>query len=311
MDNIKNKVNSIFNKKDVAPEMKEDNNSNNIVNFIKYILLLLIGYKLYYFNLNLEYYFNNIDYKKTSNIFLTGGNINKVSKKTFESMFGSEINETITENLRQTSDSWFDNYVFNLKLDFSYYFLKLMSIINKIKLTRYFILSLLTGGSLFGIIMFIMTFITGFFSIYGLIRVFKPELPFFIFSFLVPFFLLPFISLLTVVYFTFKLLFLDTMLPNNKEKPNIKGIDLDKLVIMSYIIIYISSRIPHLNKNFILIKTILTFVSMLLPLYYTWKFDFFFVKDKTIIFDFINSNKQNLVYLGFFIICIILFSKYS
>ena len=311
MDNIKKKAKSIFNKKDVPPTMKKKDNSKNIKNFVIYIVLLIIGYKLYYFNLNLEYYFNNIDYKKSSNIFLTGGNINENSKKTFESMFGAEINETITENLRQTYDSWFHNYVFNLKLDFSYYFLKMMNFINKIKLTRYFVLSLLTGGFLFGIIMFIMTFITGFFSIFGLIRVFKPEISFFLFSFLLPFFILPTICLITGLYYTFKLIFLDTILPNNKEKPNLKGIELDKLVIISYIIIYISSRIPHLNKSFIFLKTIITFIATLLPFYYTWNYDFFFVKDKTIIFDFINSNKQNLVYLVFFIICIILFSIYS
>ena len=36
----------------------------------------------------------------TKNIFLTGGSLNKISKETFESMFGSEINETLTENLK-------------------------------------------------------------------------------------------------------------------------------------------------------------------------------------------------------------------
>lgn len=318
MDNIKVRLNSFLNKRNKPsreepppPQSSNGKNKNKINNFVKYVFMLIIGYKLYYFNLNLEYYFSKIDYNKTKNIFLTGGSINKISKETFESMFGSEINETLTENLKQSYDSWFDKYVFNLKLDFSYYFLKLMSIINKFKLTRYLIVSLLIGGLLYTGIMVLMSFITMFFSVYGLLRVFTMELPYLIFAVLVPFFLMPIISSITIFYYTLKLLFLDTKLPNNTNKPNIKGIDLDKLVIMSFVIIYISSRIPHLSNTFKLVKIILTLLSLLVPVIYTWNHDFFFVKDKVKILNFLYRNKGNMMYLVLFILCIILFSKYS
>ena len=318
MDKIKARLNSFLNKRNKSsreepppPQSSNNKSKNKINNFVKYVFMLIIGYKLYYFNLNLEYYFSKIDYNKTKNIFLTGGSINKISKETFESMFGSEINETLTENLKHSYENWFDKYVFNLKLDFSYYFLKLMSIINKFKLTRYFVVSLLIGGLLYTGIMALMSFITMFFSVYGLLRVFTMELPYLIFAFLVPFFLMPIISSITIFYYTLKLLFLDTKLPNNTNKPNIKGIDLDKLVIMSFVIIYISSRIPHLSNTFKLVKTILTLLSLLVPVIYTWNHDFFFVKDKVKILNFLYRNKGNMMYLVLFILCIILFSKYS
>ena len=317
MDNIKTRLNSFLNKKNKPskeqppPMSSQDNSQDKITNFIKYVFMLIIGYKLYYFNLNLEFYFRKIDYKKTKNIFLTGGSINKISKETFESMFGSKINETLTGNLKHTYESWFDKYVFNLKLDFSYYFLKLMSIINKFKLTRYFVVSLLIGGFLYTGIMALMGIITSFFSVYGLLRVFTMELPFFIFAILVPFLLMPFISGLTLFYYTLKLLFLDTKLPNGEDKPNVKGINLDKLVIISLIIIYISSRIPHLSDTFKYIKIILTFFSLLVPLIFTLKYDFFFVKDTQKIINFLHTNKGNIMYLVLFVLCIILFSIYS
>ena len=83
----------------------------------------IIGYKIYYFNLNLEYYFKDIKYNTNGNIFLTGGNMNKIAKDTFDGFFGTEINDTLSENLKHAYTGWFDNYVYNLKLDFSYYFL--------------------------------------------------------------------------------------------------------------------------------------------------------------------------------------------
>ena len=318
MDKIKARINSFLKQRNKPskeepppPKSPQDKSQDKIMNFVKYVFMLIIGYKLYYFNLNLEYYFRKIDYNKTKNIFLTGGSLNKISKETFESMFGSEINETLTENLKHTYENWFDKYVFNLKLDFSYYFLKLMSMVNKFKLTRYFVVSLLIGGFLYTSIMALMGVITSFFSVYGLLRVFTMELPFYIFAGLVPFFLMPFISGLTIFYYTLKLLFLDTKLPNNTDKPNIKGIDLDKLVIMSLVIIYISSRIPHLSDTFKYVKIALTLLSLLLPLIFTWKYDFFFVKDKELIKAFLSRNKGNMMYLALFIGCIILFSKYS
>ena len=319
MDKIKEKINSFLKQRKKKssteepppPSTPEDKTQDKISKFTKYVFMLIIGYKLYYFNLNLEYYFRKIDYNKTRNIWLTGGSINKVSKETFESMFGSEINETLTENLKHSYENWFDKYVFNLKLDFSYYFLKLMSIVNKFKLTRYYLVSLLIGGFIYTSIMGLMGIITSFFSVYGLLRVFTMELPFYIFAALVPFALMPLISGLTIFYYTLKLLFLDTKLPNNTNKPNIKGIDLDKLVIMALVIIYISSRIPHLSNTFKYIKIILTFFSLLLPLIFTWKYDFFFVKDKVIINEFLSKNKGNMMYLVLFILCIVLFSKYS
>lgn len=318
MDKIKEKLNSFLNKrkststeKEPPPPSPEDKGEDKIKNFVRYVFMLIIGYKLYYFNLNLEFYFRKIDYNKSKNIFLTGGSINEISKETFESMFGSEINETLTENLKHSYENWFDKYVFNLKLDFSYYFLKLMSMVNKFKLTRYFLVSLLIGGFIYSSIMGLMGVITSFFSVYGLLRVFTMEMPFYIFAGLVPFFLMPLISGLTIFYYTLKLLFLDTKLPNNTDKPNIKGIDLDKLVIMSLIIIYISSRIPHLSDTFKYIKIVLTFFSLLLPLIFTLKYDFFFVKDKVKIFNFISRNKGNIMYLALFVLCIVLFSIYS
>lgn len=318
MDKIKTRLNSFLNKKNKPskehppPMSSQDNSQDKSTNFITYVFMLIIGYKLYYFNLNLEFYFRKIDYKKTKNIFLTGGSINKISKETFESMFGSKINETLTGNLKHTYESWFDKYVFNLKLDFSYYFLKLMSIINKFKLTRYFVVSLLIGGFLYTGIMALMGIITSFFSVYGLLRVFTMELPFFIFAILVPFLLMPFISGLTLFYYTLKLLFLDTKLPNNEvERPYENEIDLDKLVIVSLIIIYISSRIPHLSDTFKYIKIILTFFSLLVPLIFTLKYDFFFVKDKEKIKNLLDTNKGSIMYLVLFVLCIVLFSIYS
>ena len=127
----------------------------------------------------------------------------------------------------------------------------------------------------------------------------------------VPFLLMPIISGLSIFYYTLKLLFLDTKLPTGKEKPNIKGIDLDKLVIMSFIIIYISSRIPNLSDTFKYVKLALTLISLILPIIFTWKYDFFFVKDKEIIKSFLDKNKGNMIYLALFISCIVLFSKYS
>ena len=320
LDKNKTKINSLFDSKKKKksntppppPETPENKSHDKVKKFVKFVLMLLIGYKLYYFNLNLEYFFSKIDYNKSKTIFLTGGSINKISKETFESMFGKDINRTLTENLKnEYDDSWFSKYVFNLKLDYSYYFLKLMTVINKFKLTRYFVVSLFIGGLLYSGIMFIMGLITSFFSIYGLLRVFNTELPFYIFAAFVPFFLMPIISSLAIFYYTFKLLFLETKLPDNTEKPNINGVEMDKLVILSFIITYISTRIPNTKKGFKITKKILIFLSLLMPCYYTWTSDFFLLKDKDIIWDYIKENAENVVYLIFFIICIILFSKYS
>ena len=165
--------NSKTNTTQYKPEKKKNNSpskTSNVKTFITYVAMLVIGYKLYYFNLNLEYYFRKIDYNKTKNIFLTGGNLNEISKQTFENMFGIEINDILTNNLKNArlKDNWFSDYIFNLKLDFSYYFLKFMNLINKLKLTRYLVLSLTIGGSIFTGLMFLMYFITAFFSVYGL-----------------------------------------------------------------------------------------------------------------------------------------------
>ena len=77
---------------------------------------------------------------------------------------------------------------------------------------------------------------------------------------------------------------------------------------MSYVIIYISALIPHLIDTFKYIKIVLTFFSLLLPEIFTWEYDFFFVKDKVKILNFISINKGNMMYLALFILCIILFS---
>ena len=80
---------------------------------------------------------------------------------------------------------------------------------------------------------------------------------------------------------------------------------------MSLIMIYISSRIPHLSDTFKYIKIILTFFSLLVPLIFTLKYDFFFVKDTQKIINFLHTNKGNIMYLVLFVLCIILFSIYS
>ena len=159
--------------------------------------------------------------------------------------------------------------------------------------------------------MTLLGFITSFFSVYGLLRVFTMEMPFYIFAILVPFLLMPIISMITIFYYTLKLLFIKTRFPDGSETPNIKGIEFDKLVIVSFIITYILSRIPKLNNTFKYIKIVLTFVSLFLPLYYTWNYDFFFTKDKNAIGQLFQENAGNLMYLVFFILCIFLFAKYS
>ena len=282
------------------------NKSKNIKGFVIFIFLLIMGYKIYYFNLNLEYYFKNIDYNITDNIFLRGGNTNKLSEETFKSFFGVEISETLTDNLKHIHSGWFDNYFYNLKLDFSYYFLKLMNVINKLKLTRYLWLSLFTGSFLFTGVMFILFFITCFFSIYGLIRVFIMEIPYLIFAALTPFLLMHIISIFMIIYYSIKLLFMKTTLPNGETRPN-----LDKLVILSMVFGYISNRLPIISDKFKSLKIIFILLSAIFPIFYTLKYDFFFKKDKEVIQEFFKNNKANFMYLLFFIICIVLFSKYS
>ena len=283
-----------------------ENKGQNIKNFVIFVFLLVMGYKIYYFNLNLEYYFKNIDYNITDNIFLRGGNVNKLSEETFKSFFGSEITQSLTDNLKHTHKGWFDNYHYNLKLDFSYYFLKLMNAINKLKLTRYLWLSLFTGSFLFTGVMFILFFITCFFTIYGLIRVFTMELPYFIFAILTPFILMYLISAFMIIYYSIKLLFMKTRHPNGEEHPN-----LDKLVIISMVCSYISNRVPIISNKFKFIKTIIMLLSLVFPIYYTKKYDFFFKKDWEVIKEIFNNNKANIMYLGLFILCIFLFAKYS
>ena len=284
----------------------KENKAKNIKTFVTCVFLLIMGYKIYYFNLNLEFFFKNIDYNITDNIFLRGGNNNKLSEETFKNFFGSEISETLTANLKHTHIGWFDNYFYNLKLDFSYYFLKLMNVINKLKLTRYLLLSLFTGSFLFTGVMFILFFITCFFSIYGIIRVFTMEVPYFIFAALTPFVLMHIISIFMIIYYSIKLLFMKTTLPNGETRPNF-----DKLVILSVIFIYISCRMPNISDKMWYLKLIFILLGAIFPAYYTYKYDFFFQKDKEVIIEFFENNKFNFMYLIPFIICIGLFSIYS
>ena len=293
------------------PKKNTPSKANNIKTFVMYVAMLIIGYKLYYFNLNLEYYFRKIDYDKTKNIFLTGGNLNKLSKQTFENMFGIEINDILTNNLKKARNhnNWFSDYIFNLKLDFSYYFLKFMNIINKFKLTRYLVLSLTIGGPIFTGLMFLMYIITAFFSVYGLLRIFTNKLSYYVFAFTVPFLLMYFISGYILIYYTFKLLFLDTKLPTGENKPKIYKFDSDKLVVIAFILSWLASRNTFTSiKGVNTIKTILALLSSLGILTFTFKHDFFFVKDRKYIWDFIKNNGGNLIYLVLFIVCIILFS---
>jgi hypothetical protein len=318
LDKVKSMTETSSKKKEAEniPENDKSKSSsqNNTITFVMYVLMLLVGYKLYYFNLNLEYYFRKIDYDKTKNIFLTGGNLNKLSKETFENMFGIEINDILTNNLKSARkhDSWFSDYIFNLKLDFSYYFLKFMNFINKFKLTRYLILSLTIGGSLFTGLMFLMYIITAFFSLYGLLRVFTHKLSYYAFALATPLLLMHFITGYILIYYLFKLLFLDTKLPTGDDKPKLFGkIEYDKLVILSFVLIWFSSRIPLHSNTVNIVKRVLYGVSSLFIIFFTYKYDFFFVKDRKYIWDFLKRNSGNFVYLALFITCIILFSIYQ
>lgn len=62
----------------------QDTKFQKMTLFIYFIIYILIGYKMYYFNMNLEYYFKDIKYNTNGNIFLTGGNMNKIAKDTFD-----------------------------------------------------------------------------------------------------------------------------------------------------------------------------------------------------------------------------------
>ena len=300
-----------------TPEKKNTpSKTSNITTFITYVIMLIIGYKLYYFNLNLEFYFRKIDYNKTKNIFLTGGNLNEISKQTFDNMFGIEINDILTNNLKNArlKDNWFSDYMFNLKLDFSYYFLKFMNLINKFKLTRYLVLSLTIGGSIFTGLMFLMYFITAFFSVYGLIRIFTNKLSYYMFAIAIPFLLMHLITSYILLYYIFKLLFLDTKLPTGEPKPQIPklGIDSDKLVVMAFIFIWFMTRNVFTEHKWVnYIKITCVSLGSLFILLFTIFQDFFFVKDKQYILNFFKRNSGNMIYLILFITCIILFSQFQ
>ena len=278
--------------------------------FVYFIIYVLIGYKMYYFNMNLEYYFKDIKYNTNGNIFLTGGNMNIVAKETFDGFFGSEINDTLSENLKHAYTGWFDNYVYNLKLDFSYYFLILMNVINKIKLTRYFFTSLLFGGALFGGVMFLMFFITLFFSVYGLLRVFTMELPYYAFAIATPLFLMHFISGVTIAYYVFKMLLLKTNTPDNHAKKLIGGyLSFEKLILLFIIGTFITS----MDKSNLTIYPMIVMLSLMgLSLgVYTVKYDFFLNKDWVYIKTILLNNKENMGYFFIFAVCIVLFYIYS
>lgn len=288
----------------------QDTKFQKMTLFIYFIIYILIGYKMYYFNMNLEYYFKDIKYNTNGNIFLTGGNMNIVAKETFDGFFGSEINDTLSENLKHAYTGWFDNYVYNLKLDFSYYFLILMNVINKIKLTRYFFTSLLFGGALFGGVMFLMFFITLFFSVYGLLRVFTMELPYYAFAIATPLFLMHFISGVTIAYYVFKMLLLKTNTPDNHAKKLIGGyLSFEKLILLFIIGTFITS----MDKSNLTIYPMIVMLSLMgLSLgVYTVKYDFFLNKDWVYIKTILLNNKENMGYFFIFAVCIVLFYIYS
>ena len=278
--------------------------------FVYFIIYVLIGYKMYYFNMNLEYYFKDIKYNTNGNIFLTGGNMNKIAKDTFDGFFGTEINDTLSENLKHAYTGWFDNYVYNLKLDFSYYFLILMNVINKIKLTRYFITSLLFGGGLFGGVAFLMFFITLFFSVYGLLRVFTMELPYYAFAAATPLFLMHFISGITVAYYVFKMLLLKTNTPDNHAKKLIGGyLSFEKLILLFIIGTFITSMDTSTMTAYP--KYVMISLMGVSLLTYTFKYDFFLNKDWEYIRTILSNNKENAGYFFIFAVCIVLFYIYS
>ena len=279
-------------------------------NFLLYIIVFIIGFKVYYFNLNLEFYFKQIKFDNANTILLKGGYVNKTSEKSFENFFGEEINSILLNKLKQQSENWFLDYIFNLKLDFSFYFLKMMDILNKLKLTRYLVFSVLLGGFGYVFIMLLMFFILCFFSIYGLIRVFNMKMSYLIFAACLPFLLMHYIVIFTLIYYTFKLLIFSTNKPFEKHDDNTHNVDIleslkknwqDKLVLLSYVLIYFfSSQLSNSTGNK---PTSISFIvlSVLFCIYHLFKCDYFFKQDKEYI---ANVFKRNAGQILFFLLII-------
>ena len=301
--------------KNIIPDDdKKTNKLETIKTFVIYVLILLIGYKVYFFNLNLEYYYKNVE-KDGKRFILTGGaDENEISERTFGNFFGDEVNNYLMNDLKRENENWFTDYVFNIKIDFSYYFLKFMNILNKSKLTRYFLPSLLFGGPIFGGIMFLMAFIIAFFAVYGLIRVFTMELPYYIFAAMTPFILLHFISIITIIYYTYKMLFLNTEYPFNHTKGNKGFLNLsrEKIVILCLIILYflirplISPQDDSDSTN-LLISTIFSVLFTIYPFVHLFAYDFMFIKDRHKIWDIFKKNRENIILSAAFIVCILTF----
>ena len=115
-----------------------------------------------------------------------------------------------------------------------------------------------------------------------------------------------------LLYYTFKLLFLDTKLPTGESKPTFFKADSDKLVVMAFIFIWFMSRnvfTAHKWVNYVKIACVS--LGSLFILYFTIFQDFFFVKDKQYILNFFKRNSGNMIYLLLFIACIILFTIFQ
>ena len=305
-----------------SPVLKKKSN-HNVKYFLIITLLILLGYKLYYFNLSLEFINDSIRKQNVNNLFFGGSGINNVTKDTINNYFGKDIGESLLKNLEKEHDDWFDYYIYNLKLDFSYYFLKILNVLNKLKLTRYLFTSLIFGGILFAIIMVLLYGITMFFTIYGLIRVFTINIPFLIFAAITPLLLIHILPPLFVIYYTFKMVVLKRKWPTNIDtywnsewKKNMckKREVFEKIILLLSLTIYpLINLLTNNNSNGGNISKIISYIIIsllvIIILGYTFILDLFMSKDLEIIWKYIKNNKSNLFYIIFIGVFIWLFNS--